>query len=346
MNKPLTSAQLAQQTNRTEDGKYTTKSHSEADIGLGINDAALHRIELDDGSSHEINHRLLIGTGFDRAEIFNDEGQYKVEATVSNTMHSCLPADIHKWRAHFDDDDLDQYLNRRAHVIEGFVQERYPGASLDPGPESTFSFDFATEVDGPISEPDAIEALINDTNATAFHNDMIGAYGTENVHDIIARRLHAHDMTKLPNPEEIDERSKRQFVADFVDATRQDNLAILEDDIDFDDEELDIDDIDFDADTERKLEDMAASFYDRNAGDLAAWSKVANPSKQSGYVRSGTDAYLAASGHGAGFQPSADTLDIEAQVIARRLEHSTTHEMQDLEVTVELEDGQMYLEGF
>src|SRR5699024_6577043 len=32
----LTSAQLAQQNNRTSDGKYTTKTHSEADIGLEL----------------------------------------------------------------------------------------------------------------------------------------------------------------------------------------------------------------------------------------------------------------------------------------------------------------------
>lgn len=346
MNKPLTSAQLAQQTNRTEDGKYTTKSHSEADIGLGINDAALHRIELDDGGSHEINHRLLIGTGFDRAEIFNDEGQYTVEATISNTMRDCLPAQLHAMRDSFDEDDIDQYLNRRAHVIEDFVQQRYPGAQLDPGPEGVFSFDFVTDVDGPISEPDAIETLINDTKATEFHNDMVGADGAENVHAMLAQRLHDHDMAKLPNPEETDEQHKQQFINDFVSANRQDSLAILEDEIDFDDEETDIGDIDVDADTKKKLEDMAASFYDHNAGDLAAWSKVGRPSKQSGYVHSGVDAYLAASGHGSGFRSNTDAADIESEVIARRLERSTIHEMQSLEVNVELEDGQITMEGF
>lgn len=34
MTKPMTSAQNAQQSNRTNDGKYTTKSHSEADVDL------------------------------------------------------------------------------------------------------------------------------------------------------------------------------------------------------------------------------------------------------------------------------------------------------------------------
>ncbi|GAA2038026.1 hypothetical protein GCM10009720_18120 [Yaniella flava] len=38
MTKPLTSAQSAQQHNRTSDGKYTTKSHSESDVSLGIAD--------------------------------------------------------------------------------------------------------------------------------------------------------------------------------------------------------------------------------------------------------------------------------------------------------------------
>lgn len=36
MTKPLSSAQQAQQSNRSSDGKYTTKSHSEADVGLNF----------------------------------------------------------------------------------------------------------------------------------------------------------------------------------------------------------------------------------------------------------------------------------------------------------------------
>ncbi|GAA2031152.1 hypothetical protein GCM10009720_09270 [Yaniella flava] len=37
MTTPLTSAQQAQQSNRTNDGKYTTKTHSESDVNLGPN---------------------------------------------------------------------------------------------------------------------------------------------------------------------------------------------------------------------------------------------------------------------------------------------------------------------
>ncbi|NWN87103.1 MAG: hypothetical protein HLX51_00950 [Micrococcaceae bacterium] len=36
MTTPLTSAQLAQQSNRTSDGKYTSKTHSESDVSLGL----------------------------------------------------------------------------------------------------------------------------------------------------------------------------------------------------------------------------------------------------------------------------------------------------------------------
>ncbi|GAA2030761.1 hypothetical protein GCM10009720_08710 [Yaniella flava] len=39
MTTPLTSAQQAQQSNRTNDGKYTTKNHSEADVSLGLSAA-------------------------------------------------------------------------------------------------------------------------------------------------------------------------------------------------------------------------------------------------------------------------------------------------------------------
>ncbi len=69
MTKPLTSAQAAQQSNRTNDGKYTTKSHSEADVSLGVeapeprfdsqgNDwgPAFAEYEVESVRQHEIMH--------------------------------------------------------------------------------------------------------------------------------------------------------------------------------------------------------------------------------------------------------------------------------------------------
>jgi len=53
MTEHLSQAQQAQQTNRTSDGKYTTKTHSEAEVDLGM--AQDHDlIEVEDGDLYEI----------------------------------------------------------------------------------------------------------------------------------------------------------------------------------------------------------------------------------------------------------------------------------------------------
>lgn len=45
MTKPMTAAQQAQQSNRTGDGKYTTKTHSESEVNLRTDHPPVPRID-------------------------------------------------------------------------------------------------------------------------------------------------------------------------------------------------------------------------------------------------------------------------------------------------------------
>ena len=348
MTQQLSAAQQAQQTNRTSDGKYTTKTHSEAEVDLGM--AQDHDIiDLEDGDSHEIDGLNAMNNDvFDRAEIINSD-DYAVVGTIDETFRHCLPEDIAKYEDHYDDADVNAYLHDRSHIIEDFVKERYgDNIDLDPGPDDTFAFEFSKDLDGPVSEEDAVEALWEDTSAVDFKNEMDpGTFGTEDASAMLRKRLEAHDMTKLPNPETIDPKEREAFVNDFVSSAIQDAQMTEQDrQAEECDEAIDGLDLEVDQASVQKLKTVAGRFYDNNAGDLQAWRGAEKYHNLHGmYDVNGHDAYMTAARTGVGYNDRVATQDIEAKVLARRIEHSVETEMPSLEEGATLgDDGKLHFE--
>src|SRR5699024_10487323 len=261
----------------------------------------------------------------DRAEIINSD-DYAVVGTIDETFRHCLPEDIAKYEDHYDDADVNAYLHDRSHIIEDFVKERYgDNIDLDPGPDDTFAFEFSKDLDGPVSEEDAVEALWEDTSAVDFKNEMDpGTFGTEDASAMLRKRLEAHDMTKLPNPETIDPKEREAFVDDFVSSAIQDAQMTAEE-RHFEDTGHEIDgyELEVDGQDQQKLEAMATKCYDNNAGDLEAWQKeVLRHGKGRHDGIGGHDAYMIAARHAVGYNDRVSPVHIETNVLSRRLEHS------------------------
>lgn len=83
MKKSQTAAQQAQQTNRTNDGKYTTKSHSEAETSLTVShDVSRRRNEL------ESMYEALSDSGVQKMHISSDDGdQYYVSSLTPDDFN-------------------------------------------------------------------------------------------------------------------------------------------------------------------------------------------------------------------------------------------------------------------
>lgn len=340
MTNNMTPAQRAQQANRTDDGKYTTKSHSEADISLG--DGLQEVIEVDDGDSHDITPP---SDAFDRAVIANSDG-YVVEGTIYENFDHCLPDDIDRMREVYGDDQITEYLNDRSDVIMGVVNERYKNVQLDPGPDDTFALEFYAELDGPVTEEEAANTLWEETDGVKFANELDpGTFGSEDVSAIIRDKLAEHDATKLPNPETIDEQAKQRFVDDFVSTAVQDAKMTAEEEH-FMETEEEASDFEVDEESLSKLRKMAGKFYDANAGDLEAWHTDVSSRKE--YMNDGVgghDAYMEAAGHGVGYRDRVPGNELEPNVMAKRLSHSAAEEISGLEDGIVTEGKTIYFEG-
>jgi hypothetical protein len=82
MNQSMTAAQRAQQTNRTNDGRYTTKSHSEADTQLAAANVSRRRNEL------ESLYEALSDIGVQQMHISSDDGgQYYVSSITPDNFY-------------------------------------------------------------------------------------------------------------------------------------------------------------------------------------------------------------------------------------------------------------------
>ena len=108
MNKPMSAAQQSQQSNRTSDGKYATKSHSESDISLSPKqppwakvEAYLHRDEIDLGEFrhlHDVNKAHI--QAFTQADHQFWSAYHDNKRRNGRGSYRAFPADNAMYQAH------------------------------------------------------------------------------------------------------------------------------------------------------------------------------------------------------------------------------------------------------
>lgn len=86
MTNALTQAQLAQQTNRTSDGRYTTKNHSEAEVGLGLAQQHSDQVQHLIGQAYEDRHAI-------RSEVLDELASTSGLHVVSAVRHESTDPD-------------------------------------------------------------------------------------------------------------------------------------------------------------------------------------------------------------------------------------------------------------
>ena len=314
MTQQFSQAQQAQQTNRTADGKYTIKTHSEApDIDLGLHhDVPGSRFELEASS---------LGPQVDAAWLVDRDGQQSVHATVQHNFHHAVPTAYAAQHRHTDE-DIDQYLMQRQRVIENAVGQWHGGEAKAVGhgdDPNSWRMEMSQELDDEVTDEQALDIL----------HEELEPYSVEHRHDLnahIAAALEHHDAQKLANPSTVDETSQRQFTDHFI-ATMKDDLQY-----DLDDQTDDDVEVSLTPEDESKLRGVIDEFYANNAGDLQAWQQATahNP---------GGEAYLSTAGHAQDVEHASTALD--NRVIGRRLERSFGAEMPKLDTAsgqVELDD--------
>ena len=314
MAQQISAAQQAQQTNRTADGKYTTKAHSEApDIALGVrHEVPETRIDLDTRS---------LGPQVGAAWLVDRDGQQCVHATVQHNFHHAVPQSYAAEHRHTDE-DIDQYLMQRQRVIEEAVGQWHGGGAkaIEYGDDpNSWCVEMSQELEDEVTDEQALDIL----------HEELEPYSVQHRQDLnahIAAALEHHDAQKLANPATIDATSQRQFTDHFI-ATMKDDLQY-----DLDDQAGGDVEVSLSPEDESKLRGVIDEFYTNNAGDLQAWQQATahNP---------GGEAYLATAGHAEDLEHAST--DLDNRVIGRRLERSFVAEMPKLDTAsgqVELDD--------
>lgn len=324
MTTPLTSAQSAQQNNRTHDGKYTTKSHSEADFDLTqLQESTDPVIELEDGEVHEIDLHAISATIDDdyldddpdpqsalaSAMIQRKGDDYFVTGAAYRDFHEAMPEGYDQYGD--DGEEIDRYLAERRGVIDAAVADWY---GYDDG-DSMYStgdyYEFTHRLDGGAhSEADAIAALRDNTRALDFTEDP-------DLDDTIREQLEAHDAKKMPNPEQTNARDQREFSQEFS----QNLINRLQEQSD--DEGLTDDDGEplelwYAEGTDRQVEAFAAEFYANNEGDLNAYGQVNGLNATIGMTTDHLD-------YDDGLVEGAH--DLESEVLTKRMERSIENEL-------------------
>lgn len=324
MTKHLTAAQLAQQSNRTTDGKYTTKSHSEADVDLGLAGTSDDPvIELEDGDVHEIDLHAISGDIDDdylddspdpqgalaSAMIQRKGDDYYVTAAAYRDFYEAMPE---AYANHGDDpEQIEQYLANRRHVIDSVVADWY-GYDQDDSVYSTGEYyEFTHRLDGGAStEAGAIAALRDNTKALDFTEDP-------DLNDSIREQLEAHDAAKLPNPEQPGARDRQEFADEFA-KNLINRLQEQADDEGFTDDNGEPLELWYAEDTEQQVKQMAATFYQKNEGDLNAYGAV-----------NGINASVGLSTEHIDYDDglAEDAYDLEHEVLSKRMENSIREEL-------------------
>lgn len=307
-------------------------------------------IAIDEDEAHELEGDDV----YNRVEVTRLDDDYNVHVYVDEHFRDSLPEDTQ----HFTDEATDNYLNEREHIIAGFIEDNYSQgeimASLS-GSDEHRQVEFTAglgERPGGVSESEAYE-LANATTATRFHNEFDpGTFGSDNMSAKLRDKLADYDNTPLP-PAEVSELERKQFVADFKSAMIEDQQSRYNDDL-FDQAAEDGEDgiaevdVEFDPEMEKRVEAEAEAFLDKHSGDIDYLVKH-NDTSVGGWSNAGSDAYMAAAGHGVGYGDRVSATS-ESSIVADRLSRSASEHFQsrtssgdgiDFEGSVSVEDGRI-----
>lgn len=203
-----------------------------------------------------------------------------------------------------------------------------------------------------MSESEAYE-LANATTATRFYNEFDpGTFGSDNMSAKLRDKLADYDNTPLP-PAEVSELERKQFVADFKSAMIEDQQENYREDLfmqsDSDDEIAEEDtEVTFDPEMEKRVNAEAEAFLAKHSGDIDYLIKH-NDTSVGGWSNAGSDAYMAAAGHGVGYGDRVSATS-EASIVADRLGRSASEHFGDrtrsgdgidFEGSVSVEDGRI-----
>lgn len=330
MTKSMTAAQQAQQNNRTGDGKYTTKSHSEADFDLGqLQESADPVIELEDGEVHEIDLHAISAEVDDEyldddphpddainsAIIHRKGDDYFVTATAYRDFTGAVPRDYEQYGD--DPEQAAHYLAERQHVIDSVVADWYGYAQDDAVGSTGEYYEFTHRLDGGAhSEADAITALRDNTKALDFTEDP-------DLDDTIREQLEKHDAKKLPNPEQPNDRDRVDFANEFTRnfLNRLQEQANDEGITDDDGQPLQLW---YAEGTDKQVAAFAAEFYTNNESDLNSYGAVNSINATVGITTEHID-----------FDDglSQDAFDLEEEVLYRRIENSIREELPNFSLT-------------
>lgn len=303
-------------------------------------------IAIDEDEAHELPGDDV----YSRVEVTRLDDDYNVHVYVDEHFRDCLPEDTQ----HFDDEATENYLNEREHVIADFIEDNYSQGEIMAslaGSDDHRQVEFTAglgERPGGVSEAEAYE-LANATTATRFHNEFDpGTFGSENMSERLRAKLADYDNTPLP-PAEVSELERKQFVADFKSAMKQDQLDNWREDIfvqadDADDIEEPTE-VSFTPEMERRVEAEAEAYLAKHSGDIDYLIKHPD-TPIDGWSNAGSDAYMSAAGYGVGYRDRASATS-EASIVADRLSRSSSEHFQsrprdggiDFEGSVSVEDG-------
>ncbi|NWN87211.1 MAG: hypothetical protein HLX51_01495 [Micrococcaceae bacterium] len=342
MTTPLTSAQSAQQNNRTHDGKYTTKSHSEADFDLTqLQESTDPVIELEDGEVHFLdlaNISTAVDDDYldddtspdeaiDSAYISRESGQYFVTAVCERDFSGAVPEPYN----HRDPEESALYLAQRQEVINTFVADQYRSTSSPDAFMDSQSFEFKQPLDGSVSQEAAYEAIADSTLATEFKT-------SEDLDEELSVALEEHDKKKRPNPEQPNYNDQREFATNFS-ANLLDRLQDQANDEGFTDDNGEPLELWYADGTQQQVEAFAAEFYTNNEGDMIAYGMDNGFNHAVGIT---TDDF----GYVDGLESYAD--DLDGEVLAARMEGSIRKELPDFSlngINLELSDDANGREG-
>ncbi|NWN87205.1 MAG: hypothetical protein HLX51_01465 [Micrococcaceae bacterium] len=178
-------------------------------------------------------------------------------------------------------------------------------------------YEFTHRLDGGAhSEADAIAALRDNTRALYFTDDP-------DLDDSIREQLQAHDAKKTPNPEQPDERDRRDFADEFAKnlINRLQEQAADEGFTDHDGEPLKL----WYAGDTKHVKDIASKLYQDNEGELKVYGAVNGIKATVGMTTEHFD-------YDDGLVEDY-AYDLESEVRARRMENSIREELPNFSMT-------------
>lgn len=300
-------------------------------------------IEVEDGDSviiSDYNDAHM----WDTIEVINQDGEYAVEASVTDDMHRIVPSTVQDRANMMYGEGSDEareyvqtYLDNRMPMVEKELQKRYPDIEMDHGSDiNRFTFHHRLG-ENPPTEKQAVDAVYEKTSTVDFLNEMDpGTFGSENVSRSLQEQLEEYDSQKLPNPEKMEAKQQQKFVQDFVSSAEQDARMTYEEEYFMEHGEDPEQEIELSTEAKKHLTTQAAKFYKENEGDLNAWRET-----RGGNSIGGHDAYMVAAEHGVGYTDNYKADDPDSVIVSKRLAESAESEFRLGETEVG-DDGQIH----